>query len=136
MKTRFSDIFQLNVPDWVIDPFAVNASDVELALQEDIIELQNDRAARVRFNSRKDVFWINSIITEQYPHLCEKARLLVVAFPSSYLVESAFSKVIQLLTKQRNRLDIVNRGDLRLMLTSFEPNIKELTECHQAQGSH
>ncbi|KAK2726737.1 hypothetical protein QYM36_007541 [Artemia franciscana] len=53
----------------------------------------------------------------------------------SYLVEAGFSRVSQMLSKARNRLDIVKRGDLRLSLTSIEPNIKKLVEKHQPQGS-
>jgi hypothetical protein len=40
-----------------------------------------------------------------------------------------------LITKKRNRLDIVKR-DLRLHLTNFEPNLKKLALNHQAQPSH
>nr|CAD7257864.1 unnamed protein product [Timema shepardi] len=41
-----------------------------------------------------------------------------------------------LLTKQRNKLDICLKGDLRLNLTNIKPDIQALTEIHQAQGSH
>ncbi|KAK2701986.1 hypothetical protein QYM36_019375 [Artemia franciscana] len=54
----------------------------------------------------------------------------------SYLVEAGFSSVPQMLSKARNRLDIVKRGDLRLSLTSIDPNIKRLVVKHQPQGSH
>ncbi|GBO21905.1 hypothetical protein AVEN_217681-1 [Araneus ventricosus] len=37
--------------------------------------------------------------------------------------------------KERNRLDITQRRDLRLKLTKLEPNIKSLYSKHQAQGS-
>jgi hypothetical protein len=37
-----------------------------------------------------------------------------------------------LITKQRNRLDIVKRGDLQLHLTNFELNVKKLALNHQA----
>nr|CAD7392407.1 unnamed protein product [Timema cristinae] len=42
----------------------------------------------------------------------------------------------KLLTKQRNKLDICLKGDLRLNLTNIKPDIQALTEIHQAQGSH
>ncbi|KAK2711233.1 hypothetical protein QYM36_012422 [Artemia franciscana] len=35
-----------------------------------------------------------------------------------------------------NRLDIMKRGDLRVSLTSIEPNINKLAEKNQPQGSH
>jgi len=34
------------------------------------------------------------------------------------------------------RLNIEERGDLRLKLTNFQPNIRVLVESHQAQPSH
>ena len=40
------------------------------------------------------------------------------AFPSSYLVERAFNANITLLDSKGNRLEIVNRGDSRLFLTT------------------
>jgi len=62
-------------------------------------------------------------------------KLLLLSFPSTYLVEKGFSVVFQLL-KQRNRLDICNKGDLRLALTNIESDIATLAATHQAQGSH
>ena len=53
-----------------------------------------------------------------------------------HLILLEFSRISQILSKARNRLDIVKRGDLRLSLTSIEPNIKKLVEKHQPQGSH
>ncbi|KAK2712452.1 hypothetical protein QYM36_011218 [Artemia franciscana] len=49
---------------------------------------------------------------------------------------TAFSRVSQMLSKDRNRLDIVKRGDLRLSLTSIEPNINKLAEKNRPLGSH
>jgi len=54
-----------------------------------------------------------------------------MAFPSTYLAEKGFSAVQQLLTKSRNRLDICEKGDLRLMLTSHKPDINSLMGNHQ-----
>ena len=43
---------------------------------------------------------------------------------------------MNILTKSRNRLKIINRGDLRLYLTNIEPDIEEMLTYHQPQGSH
>ena len=59
-----------------------------------------------------------------------------MAFPSSYLVEKGFSAVMHILRKSRNRLQISQRGDLRLYLTKLEPNITKLVQSREAQGSH
>lgn len=58
------------------------------------------------------------------------------AFPSSYLAERGFSAVANLLSKKRNRLQITERGDLRLMLIMFKPEINKLLKLHQVQPSH
>jgi len=71
-----------------------------------------------------------------YPQLWKEVELLIMAFPSTYQVEKGFSAVQQLLTKSRNKLEICERGDLRLMLTSIEPDIISLAGKHQPQGSH
>ena len=58
-------------------------------------------------------------VSEHYPHICQAAKLTFVAFPSSNLVEKGFSAVINLLTKQRDRLEIATKGDLRLLMTQL-----------------
>ncbi|KRY11557.1 hypothetical protein T12_1301 [Trichinella patagoniensis] len=41
-----------------------------------------------------------------------------------------------ILSKQRNRLNLEMRGDLRLKLTNFQPNINALAAAHQTHPSH
>ncbi|VVC45186.1 Ubiquitin-conjugating enzyme/RWD-like [Cinara cedri] len=66
-----------------------------------------------------------------------RLKLLSCYFsPSTYLAEKGFSVFVQLLTKQRNQLDICNKGDQRLTLTNIESDIAKLAATHQAQGSH
>uniref|UniRef100_A0A5S6QB57 Uncharacterized protein n=1 Tax=Trichuris muris TaxID=70415 RepID=A0A5S6QB57_TRIMR len=43
-----------------------------------------------------------------------------------YTQDCGLYVVADLLTKKRSKLQIVNRGDLRLRLTSIEPNIEKL----------
>ncbi|XP_076045804.1 zinc finger MYM-type protein 6-like [Oratosquilla oratoria] len=137
METRFSDLLQMTVPDWFVDPFIADASEVDVTLQESVIELQNDTTARARFKrGGRHKLWINQDVYEKYPLLWKEVKLLLLAFPTSYLVETGFSRVMHLLSKTRNRLDIEKRGDLRLSLTSLEPNIDKLAALHQSQGSH
>jgi hypothetical protein len=47
-------------------------------------------------------------------------------------MEKDFSTVVNLLAKKRNILEITDRGDLRLSLTNFKPNIENLLSKHQA----
>ncbi|CAL8257930.1 unnamed protein product [Arctogadus glacialis] len=68
--------------------------------------------------------------------LWERVHLLLLAFPTSYLVEQGFSQALHMQSKYRNRLDLVSSGALRLKLTSQCPDVKALAAGHQAQGSH
>ena len=61
---------------------------------------------------------------------------MVLYFPSSYLVECGISAINKILTKERNKIDVCIRGDIRLKLTNFKPNVEGLVAKHQPQRSH
>lgn len=79
---------------------------------------------------------VNEEVKEKYPLMAKEARKRLLPFPSTYLVECAFSTVVDILAPKRGRLDVTARGDLRLKLTGLTPNIKKLLLKHEAQGSH
>lgn len=64
------------------------------------------RSTQKRWKKRN--IWKTNDVAKKYP------QLYVIAFPSSYLVESGFDRVSHLQSKTRNRLDIVKSGDRRL----------------------
>ncbi|KAK2707332.1 hypothetical protein QYM36_015124 [Artemia franciscana] len=97
----------------------VNVAEIELSLQEPLIELQSDEITRAKSKDEKYNIWKTTDVATKYPLLWDKAH-----------------RISQILSKAHNRLDIVKRGDLRLSLTSIEPNIKKLVEKHQPHGSH
>ena len=78
-------------------------------------------------------FWEGVSKGNKFPNMWKVAKLLILAFPTSYLVERGFSAVMQLLTKQRNRLAISQSGDLRLLLTDMKPDVKKLIDEHHTQ---
>ena len=65
-------------------------------------------------------------MTDCYPNMWKMVRNLLLPFPTSYLVESGFSAVNNIITKHRNRLRLNERGDLCLLLTKIEPDIQYL----------
>ena len=135
MHIRFADLFSLNVTHWVIQPFSTDAADLKVELQNQFIDLQNDGESKINFKEdRYDVFWCK--IFEKYPLMWNEARAWILSFPTSYLVEKGFSAVTLLQSKQRNRLSISKRGDMRMYLTNLSPNIKELAKALQAHSSH
>ena len=72
----------------------------------------------------------------KFPNLWQVAKLLVLALPTSHLVERGFSGVVQLLTMQRNRQDISQCRDLRLLLTDMKPDVKKIIDDYDAQVHH
>ncbi|XP_072392094.1 protein FAM200A-like [Diabrotica undecimpunctata] len=134
-RNRFQDILGLIIPDWVLEPFS-SLETAELSLQEELIELSTNEELKVKFKNGYQEFWLQCQISVLYPALWAASKKFFIAFPSSYLAERGFSIVSNLLTKKRNRLSIVERGDLRLLMTSMEPNIDRLLSLHQAQPSH
>ncbi|XP_072378020.1 SCAN domain-containing protein 3-like [Diabrotica undecimpunctata] len=134
-RNRFQDILGLIIPDWVLEPFS-SLETAELSLQEELIELSTNEELKVKFKNGYQEFWLQCQISVLYPALWATSKKFFIAFPSSYLAERRFSIVSNLLTKKRNRLSIVERGDLRLLMTSMEPNIDRLLSLHQAQPSH
>ncbi|KFD52893.1 hypothetical protein M514_06203 [Trichuris suis] len=126
---RFEDIIGMEISDRVLNPFSA-AENAEFNLQE-LIELQTNEELKIKCKNGYQVFWLQPIIPDLYPGLWAVVRQLLVAFPSSYLAERGFSVVTDVLRKNRNRLQITKRGDLRSQLTSMQPNVDKLVSLRQ-----
>ena len=134
-KDRFVDILTMEIPPWIINPYdEVEESDV--MLQQELIEISCNEELKVQFRKGYHQFWLQKEIPADYPNLWAIARKFLIAFPSSYLVETGFSAVANLLTKNRNGLQIIERGDLRLNLTKLKPNVDKLLSERQSHPSH
>jgi hypothetical protein len=134
MEMRFADLLQLQIPDWVLTLENLDLMNYPADIQEELIEVQNDEEVRVAMKNGFSSAWLH--FHDRYPKLFVIAQPLLLTFPTSYMVEASFSHVVMLLSKQRNRLDIVQRGDLRLKLTNFSPCVLQLSKNIQGQGSH
>lgn len=133
---RFQDILNMNIPSWVLDPFANTDTEESSNLEEELLELTTNEELKVKFKHGYQEFWLQKSIPVLYPGLWAIVQKFLIAFPSSYMAERGFSAVANLLSKKRNRLHITERGDLRLMLTKLEPDINKLLTLHQPQPSH
>ncbi|CAM1154805.1 Uncharacterised protein g11414 [Pycnogonum litorale] len=112
-----------------VDNFPEEAEDIE----EQFLDLVNDSAAKAVFKEKNlNAFW--ATMYGLYPRVAVAALRLLVAFPSTYLCESAFSSMVQIKTKSRNRL-IDLESDLRCTISKVEPNIEELIKTKQMQKS-
>jgi len=133
---RFDDILNMNIPDWILNPFSSTNTEESPQLQIELIEVTTNDELKFKFKSGYQQFWLQKEIRTAYPEIWAVIQKFLIAFPSSYLVERGFSAVTNLLTKKRNQLQIVNRGDLRLLLTKIEPRITKLVAAHQVHPSH
>ena len=61
--------------------------------------------------------------------------VLLITFPTLYLVQAGNSAVNHILTNKTNALKASERGDIRLMLTKIEPEIRDLISNDQPQRS-
>ncbi|CAH2015263.1 unnamed protein product, partial [Acanthoscelides obtectus] len=124
-ESRFEDILTMVIPPWIINPYG-DIEETNVIIQEELTELSTNEELKVQFKNGYQQFWLQNNISVTYPVLWNIARKCLISFPSSYLVERGFSAVTNLITKKRNRLDIISRGDLRLTLTKLTPNVDNL----------
>ena len=129
----------MTIPEWIITPFDVKFENlsVEPECEYELAELSVDIAAKAMFESRSlSDFWYNVNTRDKYRKLAAAAEPFLLVFPSSCMMEAGFSHVDEILSKQRNRLNLEERGDLRLKLTNIQPNANALVRAHQAHPSH
>ncbi|KFD50723.1 hypothetical protein M513_08379 [Trichuris suis] len=131
---RFEDIRSIVIPEWVINPFT-NVEDEEISLQIELLDLQSNAELKPRLAEGYRQFWLRKQIPVLYPTVWAVVKRWLICLPSSSLMERAFSLVTDLITKNRNRLQLVKRGDLRLRVTSILPNIDKLVRSQLCQPS-
>jgi hypothetical protein len=62
------------------------------------------------------------------------ALRVLIPFVSTYLCKSSFSTLLQIKSKQRNRMNMEN--DMRCLLSNIFPRIMDLVRKKQTQISH
>ena len=111
----------------------MRSAKLTISEKETLIELSTDNTLKSEFKSKTIVkFWID--LSSEYQNLSRLAIKFLLPYPSTVLVERAFSSYAFIKNKYRNKLNTV--PDLRLYLSSFEPNFRKLSEDKQGQGSH
>ncbi|KFD63901.1 hypothetical protein M514_23892 [Trichuris suis] len=132
--SRFEGILSVVIPDWVINSFA-SIEDEEISLQLELLDLQSNAELKPRLAEGYQRFWLQKQIPVLYPTVWAVVKRWLICLPSSSLVERAFSVVTDLITKKRNRLQLVKRNDLLLRVTSTSPNIDKLVRSQLCEPS-
>ena len=120
---------------WVRNPFLLLDSHVVLNLKEEELNdiCNNGNFKLMHKQMPLGEFWIR--IQTKYPCIGKKAIILLLQFSKSYLCESKFSLLMNVKTKKRERLLIVEE-DMRVALSNVPPHIKGICARSQAQISH
>lgn len=123
--------------DWVRYPFLqdVDYSRIlTLSEQVELATLSVDRTLRIKHSELPlDEFWI-SVIAE-YKQLSTKALNILLQFSTTYLCELGFSTLTTMKCKKREGL-ICIENEMRVCLSTTQPQLDEILKIHQAQVSH
>ena len=119
------------------NPFSIETSempkDFTVGEQESLIELSCDETLKSAFRRQSLInFWIKQ--HSEYPALSDKAVRVLIPFATTYICEKGFSSLACIKTKYRNRMDA--EPNLRLKLTSIDPDFRGLCAQRQAHPSH
>lgn len=138
LKENIRDYFPIPIPDreWIRDPFHCKTFEVQhldFSEQDQLAELSSDISLKNYFDDHiLEDFWLH--IRAEYPVLAEKAIIYLLPFCTTYLCERAFSMLLYLKNRYRNRLDV--ESELRLNISSIEPKIEMLVTKKQCHPSH
>ena len=110
--------------DFVINPFTFPVEKFSDECQDEFSELVNDSSARQAYYE-KLLIWFWSKMKDSYSKTTKKVLCILTPFYVYIPVCSAFSTLLQIKTKQRNRLDVKN--DLHCALSQTIPCIQQLS---------
>ena len=119
--------------DLVRNPFKCPVEKLADERQDEFLELIDDSTARQEYEEKLlPQFWV--AMKDSYPKTTKKALRILILVVSTYLCESRFSSLLQIKSKQRNRLD--DEDDLQCALFQTAPRIRMLPDRKQGQVSH
>ncbi|XP_067936953.1 zinc finger BED domain-containing protein 5-like [Watersipora subatra] len=115
------------------NPFRRNVHEIAEQLQKEFLELTNNSAIKDDFKELSiENVWVQA--QKLYPNINLATFKMLIPFASTYLCESAFSVMLTIQSKSRNRLEV--EADLRCALSTTTPNIKIMVSSKQTQKSH
>nr|XP_039257154.1 protein ZBED8-like [Styela clava] len=131
----FPDLNDTELPEWKLtrDPFRVDEDILPSNLQEEFLDMKFDSSAKDDFEAMPLTdFWAKYV--RIYKRVGSVAIRTLLPFSSTYLCESGFSTLVNIKTKQRNKLQC--ESDMRCALSATVPRIKLLVSQKQIHPSH
>ena len=130
-KTYFSEISRDDL-SLARNPFRHSSEKVKEKLQDQFIDMKNDSSCQDVFEAFPVTdFWLRTALS--YPEISKAPLKKLLPFSSTWLCESTFSTLLNIKTKQWNRLEI--EQDIRCSLSSREPRIKNLVANVHCAGT-
>ena len=116
---------------YITDPFSVDPADlpVDAGEQEELIDMQEDQTAKKQRKECSAInFWLG--MASSYPTLASHAVPQLLIFPSTWECEQEFSILMNIKSKNRNRLSAPGH-DFRCAISKVMPRIDQLVKDKQ-----
>ena len=105
------------------------------SLKEAHIDPQVIQGCQIKFRTLTlSDFWCGQLVA--FPGLAKSALEKIIPFPTTYLCEKAFSTMLDIKTKARNRLQAGLYHDMRVALAETKPEFDKLVAQKQQKKSH
>lgn len=132
LQTSFDHYFNQDFSkyEWIRNPFSGKFPSHS---KECFIDLISDSSMKDAFKEKSLIdFWMGT--KTEYPSVFKQAIIFLLPFVTSYLCESGFSELLYIKNKYRNRISV--EEDLRIKLSSINPDIENLVNDKQQQRAH
>ena len=136
-QTSFEGYFNLGSSKdeaWIRNPFLIdlNSIDDKDPNKDDLIDLRASKFLQIEFNATSlENFWCSQ--QHSYQSLVKQAISALIPFAITYRSEAAFSALVTMKPKQRNRLNV--QHDMGAALSKTQPQRSVLVQKKQ-QASH
>ena len=105
--------------------FHTKPENLPLELQDEFIDLVNDSTFKTLFEKEElATAWCN--ISSSYPRISKYVLKMLMSFTTTYLCESAFSTLVTIKSKARNRLNV--EEDIVCPISKIQPRISLLSK--------
>ena len=135
LERRYNDPINMDYPLRFVYLENYEQEDENVELVEMLLDLKENVKLRRRVDKEGVFTYIST--KDSYPKYFLTCRASIISFPTTWMVESGFSAVVDVFSRKRNKLDPNNRGTIKLRLNNFiKIDYDILCQKHQDQCIH
>ena len=101
-ERRFKDLLKINYPLWFVDLENYEPEDESTELAETLLDLKEDVKLRGRVN--KEGVFAYILIKNLHPNVFQQVAASIIAFPTTWMVESVFSAILDVFSKKKKQI--------------------------------